>query len=77
MESLTKEQRNEIISRVEGRIGLRHFIVPESLPVSTTRRLCSKCGWTEAEGYWLCNNTGICEPCVKVVAGVIALEEIK
>lgn len=62
----TAQEKARIVARMEERLGLRHFIVPEALPKPVSfRYTCNKCGPTNNEGYWMTDNTGICEPCVK------------
>lgn len=66
----TAEEKATIVARMEMRLGLQNFIVPEPLPKPVSfRYTCNKCGPTNNEGYWMVNGTGVCEPCVKKEAG--------
>lgn len=74
---LAPAEKAAIVERVEARLGLRHFITPEPLPIPVTHKYkCNRCGPTNNEGYWLMDGTGICEPCVKREAGTIEADEI-
>lgn len=72
---LAKEQMAKVICRVHERLGRHNFIVPEGAPAPVNKKLCSRCGWTENDGYWLTNGTGICEPCVKLDASTAQTSE--
>lgn len=62
----TPEEKAEIVTRLETRLGLEHFITPAPRPRPAHHKYrCNKCGPTNNEGYWLNDGTGICEPCVK------------
>lgn len=74
---LNPEEKAVIVARMEQRIGLQHFIIPEPKPIPAKKaHLCNKCGPTDSEGYWLENKTGICEPCLKSQTEVEPIEEI-
>ena len=73
----TGRSRDQIIADLENSLGRHHFITPEPLPVPVaTKYICKHCGPTNNEGFWLMNNTGICEPCLKIEAGTVQVEDI-
>lgn len=75
---LTQAEKDEIADRMELRLGKEHFIQlpPKPIVPTTFTHHCNKCGPTTAEGYWLTDNTGICEPCIKAeVAEKMAVEQ--
>lgn len=68
----------EIVASLEKSLGLQHFIAPEPVAVPVALKyICKHCGPTNNEGYWLINNNGICEPCLKIEAGTVEIEEIQ
>jgi len=73
---MSPEKVREVTARMEERMGLQHFFFPS--PPVFYAHTCNKCGPTNAEGYWLENKTGICEPCIKKESGTIeTVEEIQ
>lgn len=74
----TMRSTAEIVAGLEISLGLQHFITPEpvTMPV-TLKYICKHCGPTNSVGYWLINKTGICEPCLKIEANTVEVEEIQ
>lgn len=68
-EPMTQAQIDAATDRMEAKLGRQHFFRP-SKPIFYAHT-CSKCGPTNADGYWLMDKTGICEPCLRAVSCTI------